>query len=313
MPGSTIIGWGASVPDRVVTNAELTAELDTTDSWIVERTGISERRVGGTTTELAVAAGRGALARAGVDPAAVDVVLVATTTPDQPGVAVSPVVQDELGTAGAAFDLNAACSGFVYGLVTAHGLLLGGAQTVLLIGSETLSRITDWKDRRTAPLFGDGAGAVVLRRVEGTGGVLGWDLGADGSLEHLLNCPHGGTLTMNGREVFRHAVRMVLQSSQAALGRAGLGAADVDLFVPHQANIRIIAAAAARLGIGEDRWALTIGRYGNTSAASIPLTIADAADGGRLAPGATVLLSGFGGGMTWASVVLRWGGAPSSA
>ena len=308
MPGAIITGWGSAVPDKVVTNDDLSARLDTSDAWIAERTGIRERRIGGTTSELAVAAGRKALEQAGRRADEIDVLVLATTTPDATVPGTSATVQHELGVAGGAFDLNAACSGFVYSLVAAHGLVLAGARRILVIGSETLSRITDWDDRTIAVLVGDGAGAVVLEATDGPGELLGWDLGADGSLRHLLKCDLGGYLYMNGKEIFRHAVRAVVDSSTAALGRAGLTPADVDVFVPHQANARIITAAAGRLGIPDDRCVMTIDRYGNTSSASIPLALCDALEAGRLAPGAHVLLSGFGGGMTWASAVLRWGG-----
>ncbi|MHB8440083.1 MAG: beta-ketoacyl-ACP synthase III [Acidimicrobiales bacterium] len=308
MPGAVITGWGTALPDKVVTNDDLSIRLDTSDEWIAERTGIRQRYVGGTTSGLAVAAGRQALDRAGVAAADVDVLVLATTTADAIVPGTSATVQNILGVGGGAFDVNAACSGFVYSLVAAHGLVLAGAHTVLVIGSETLSRITDWDDRTIAVLVGDGAGAVVLQATDGPGELLGWDLGADGSLKHLLKCEHGGYLYMNGKEIFRHAVRAVVDSSTAALGRAGLAPADVDLFVPHQANARIISAASTRLGIPDDRCVVTIDRYGNTSSASIPLALCDALDEGRLSPGDTVLLSGFGGGMTWASAVLRWGG-----
>jgi len=306
--GAVITGWGSAVPDKIVTNDDLSARLDTSDAWIAERTGIRERRIGGTTSGLAVAAGRRALEAAGRGAHEIDLLVLATTTPDAIVPGTSATVQHELGVAGGAFDLNAACSGFVYALVAAHGLVMAGADRILVIGSETLSKITDWDDRTLAVLVGDGAGAVVLERCEGPGQLLGWDLGADGSLRHLLKCDLGGYLYMNGKEIFRHAVRAVVESSTAALARAGLTAADVDLFVPHQANARIITAASQRLGIPDDRCVVTIDRYGNTSSASIPLALCDALDAGRLARGATVLLSGFGGGMTWASAVLRWGG-----
>jgi len=308
MSGAVVTGWGIAVPDKVVTNADLSARLDTSDEWITERTGIKERRIGGTTSELAITAGARALARAGRTGADVDVLVLATTTADALVPGTSATVQEALGVAGGAFDVNAACSGFVYSLVTAHGLIATGARRVLVIGSETLSGITDWDDRTLAVLVGDGAGAVLLEATDGPGQLLAWDLGADGSLRHLLRCDHGGYLYMNGKEIFRHAVRAVVESSLAALGRAGLSPADVDLFVPHQANARIITAAGQRLGIPEDRWVLTIDRYGNTSSASIPLALADALDHDRLQPGDIALLSGFGGGMTWASAVLRWGG-----
>jgi 3-oxoacyl-[acyl-carrier-protein] synthase-3 len=303
-----VTGWGIALPDKVVTNDDLSASLDTSDSWITERTGIKERRIGGTTSGLAVEAGRQALERAGRQGDQIDVLVLATTTPDAIVPGTSATVQDALGIAGGAFDLNAACSGFVYGLVTAHGLVQAGAERVLLIGSETLSRITDWDDRSVAVLVGDGAGGVVLEATDGPGQLLAWDLGADGSLKHLLCCDHGGYLFMNGREIFRHAVHAVVTSSLNALGRAGLTAGEIDLFVPHQANARIIDAASQRLGIPSDRCVVTIDRYGNTSSASIPLALADALETDRLRPGALVLLSGFGGGMTWASAVLRWKG-----
>jgi 3-oxoacyl-[acyl-carrier-protein] synthase-3 len=308
MPGAVVTGWGAAVPDKVVTNDDLSARLDTSDAWIAERTGIRERRIGGTTSELAVAAGRHALERAGRRAEDIDLLVLATTTPDATVPGTSATVQEQLGVGGGAFDLNAACSGFVYALVVAHGLVMAGARRLLVIGSETLSRITDWDDRAIAVLVGDGAGAVVLEATEGPGQLLGWDLGADGTLRHLLKCDLGGTLYMNGKEIFRHAVRAVVDSSTAALQRAGLSSSDVELFVPHQANARIISAAAGRLGIPDERCVVTIDRYGNTSSASIPLALCDALDAGRLHQGDRVLLSGFGGGMTWASAVLQWGG-----
>jgi 3-oxoacyl-[acyl-carrier-protein] synthase III len=303
-----VTGWGIALPERVVTNDDLSATLDTDDAWIVERTGIRERHIGGTTSELAIEAGREALRRAGCRGTDVDLLVLATTTPDAVVPGTSATVHEALGIAGGAFDLNAACSGFVYALVVAHGLVLAGASRVLVIGAETLSRITDWDDRSVAVLVGDGAGAVVLEATTGPGQLLAWDLGADGSLRHLLKCDTGGYLFMNGKEIFRHAVRAVVESSRAALGRAGLTPGDVDVFVPHQANARIITAAGERLGIPADRWVVTIDRYGNTSSASIPLALADALETGRLSPGGLVLMSGFGGGMTWASAVLRWGG-----
>ncbi|HUC36917.1 MAG TPA: beta-ketoacyl-ACP synthase III [Acidimicrobiales bacterium] len=308
MRGAVVTGWGTALPDKVVTNEDLSARLDTSDAWITERTGIKERRIGGTTSGLAVEAGRRALERAGRRAEEIDLLVLATATPDALVPGTSATVQDALGVAGGAFDVNAACSGFVYALVAAHGLVLAGAERVLVIGSETLSRITDFDDRSIAVLVGDGAGAVVLEATEGPGQLLAWDLGADGSLRSLLSCDHGGYLYMNGREIFRHAVHAVVSSSQKALRRAGLSVSDVDLFVPHQANARIISAAGQRLGIPPERWVVTIDRYGNTSSASIPLALADALDTGRLRPGGIALLSGFGGGMTWASAVLRWGG-----
>ncbi len=294
------------MPDKVVTNDDLAARLDTSDSWITERTGIKQRHMGGTTSELAVAAGRMALDNAGVPAQDVDLLVLATTTPDEIVPGTSATVQNALGVGGGAFDVNAACSGFVYGLVVAHGLALAGTRRILLVGAETLTRITDLDDRTLAVIVGDGAGAVLLEATDGPGDLISYDLGADGSLRHLLHCPHGGVLYMDGKEVFRKAVRVVVDSSRAALERAGLTPGDVDLFVPHQANARIISAAAERLGIPPERCVVTIDRYGNTSSASIPLALADAKSSGQLTPGTVVLLSGFGGGMTWASAVLSW-------
>jgi|BarGraIncu00222A_1022003.scaffolds.fasta_scaffold00809_9 3-oxoacyl-[acyl-carrier-protein] synthase-3 len=306
--GGIVTGWGIGVPDKVVTNDDLSARMDTNDAWIRERTGIRERRIGGTTSQLAIEAGLAALERAGRRPDEIDAVILATTTPDQIVPATSATVQDGIGVPGGAFDVNAACSGFVYALTAAHGLLAIGAERLLVIGSETLSRITDWDDRSVAILVGDGAGAVVLEAVDGPGQLLSWNLGADGSLRHLLKCDHGGYLYMNGKEIFRKAVKVVIDSAQKAITDAGLTADDIDLMVPHQANLRIISAACQRLGIPEEKAVVVIDHYGNTSSASIPLALADALDTGRLNKGDNVLLTGFGGGMTWASAVLHWGG-----
>ena len=307
MPGIRITGWGIAVPDKVVTNEDLSARLDTSDAWIAERTGIRERRIGGTTSGLSIESGRRALERAGLDASDIDVLVLATTTPDATVPATSATVQDGLGVKGGAFDVNAACSGFVYGLVVASGLIATGSGRVLLIGTDTLSRITDWEDRKIAVLVGDGSGAVVVEPVDGPGDLLSWNLNADGSLRHLLMCELGGYLYMDGREIFRKAVRVVVESAERALADAGMTAADVDLLVPHQANLRIIQAACQRLGIPEERAAIVIDRYGNTSSASIPLALNDALASGRVSPGDRLLLTGFGGGMTWASAVLRWG------
>jgi len=301
-----IAGWGSALPDKVVTNTDLEASLDTTDSWIVERTGIRERRIGGTTAGLGTDAGRAALARAGISGADVDIVVLCTSTPDDAMPATASTIQHQLGVAGGAVDLNAACSGFVYGLVLCDGLLRAGARRALLVGAETMSRIVDWDDRGTAILFGDGAGAVVLERGDGPGGLLGWDLGSDGSLKGILQAGVGGTIEMDGPEVFRRAVRVVVESARNALGRAGLSTDDITYFVPHQANARIITSACERLGIGEERTLGNLERLGNTSAASIPLVIAEAADSGRIHPGDVLLLTGFGAGMSWASAVLEW-------
>ena len=306
--GGIVTGWGIAVPDKVVTNDDLSVTMDTSDAWIQERTGIRERHIGGTTSQLAIEAGQAALAKAGRRPDEIDAVVLATTTADQLVPGTSATVQDALGIPGGAFDLNAACSGFVYALTAAHGLLAIGAERLLVIGSETLSRITDWDDRSVAVLVGDGAGAVVLEAVDGPGQLLSWKLGADGSLRHLLKCDHGGFLYMDGKEIFRKAVRVVVESAEAAIAEAGLTPDDIDVIVPHQANLGIISAACQRLGIPEEKAVVVIDRYGNTSSASIPLALADALDTGRLRNGHHVLLTGFGGGMTWASAVLRWGG-----
>lgn len=307
MSGSACTGWGSALPDKVVTNAELESTLDTNDAWIVERTGIRERRVGGSTAGLAVEAGIAALAKSGLEASDIDLLVLSTTTPDQMVPGTSAEVSRRLGTSGGAMDLNAACAGFVYALVTAHAFLKTGATRALVIGSDTLSRITDWGDRSTAILFADGAGAVVLERTDGSDNLLSWDLGVDGSARHLLYADHGSTLVMEGREVFRRAVRVMISSANTALERAGLTAADVDLFVPHQANLRIIEAANDKLGIPMERTAMVLDRTGNTSSASIPLALVEAADSGRLHDGDTVLFCGFGAGMTWASALLRWG------
>jgi len=301
-----ITGWGTALPEKVVTNADLESTLDTTDAWITERTGIRERRVGGSTTGLGIDAARQAMAMAGITGAEIDLVVLCTSTPDEAMPASASVIQQALDVQGGAVDLNAACSGFVYGLVAADGFLRAGLRRVLLIGSETMSRIVDWEDRGTAILFGDGAGAVVVERGDGPGRVLGFDLGSDGAQRHILHADIGGTIQMDGPEVFRRAVRVMVDSAQAALAQAGVSVDDLALFVPHQANARIIDSACARLGIDADRTANILPTTGNTSAASIPLALADAADAGRIAPGDLVLLIGFGAGMSWASAVIEW-------
>jgi 3-oxoacyl-[acyl-carrier-protein] synthase-3 len=308
--GAVITGWGTALPPTVVTNHDLEARMDTNDEWIRTRTGISERRVGGTTVSLSVEAGRAAIERSGVDPATIDAVLLATTTPDiQWGNAA--LVQDQLGLRCGAVDMNAACTGFMYALVAAHGMIAIGAQKLLVIGTDTLSRITDPNDRGTAPLFADGAGAVVLEACDGPGQLLSWDLDADGSASGILWAEVGGLIQMEGKEVFRRAVRIMVDSAEKSMRHAGVTADDIALVVPHQANIRIIQAACERLGIDMDRASCVLDRTGNTSSASIPLALADALDRGRIAPGDLVLMVGFGGGMTAASALLRWGGVPS--
>jgi len=305
--GGRFIGWGTALGDKVVTNEDLSRTIDTNDAWIRERTGIERRHVGGSTAGLSVESGRRALEMAGVDPTSIDALVLATTTPDRTVPATSATVQHALGLRCGAFDVNAACSGFVYALVAAHGLLAMGAERILLIGTDTLARITDWSDRNTAVLFADGSGAAVLEHTAGAGQMLGWDLDADGSAEEFLYCDLGGFIQMDGKEVFRRAVRIMVDSAQKSMAAAGVTAEELSLVVPHQANIRIVSAACERLGVPMDRAAMVIQDTGNTSSASIPLALFDAADRGRIADGDLVLLVGFGAGMTAASAVLRWG------
>jgi 3-oxoacyl-[acyl-carrier-protein] synthase-3 len=308
--GAVITGWGTALPPKVLTNQDLAdMGLDTSDEWIVERTGIRERHVGGTTAGLSAEAGRAALGMSGLDPASIDALVLATTTPDRTVPATSATVQNELGLVCGAFDVNAACSGFTYAIVIAHGLIAVGAERVLVIGTDTLARITDWEDRNTAVLFGDGAGAVVLEAVDGGGQLLSWDLDADGSAEPLLYAEVGEYMHMDGKEVFRRAVRIMVDSATKSMEHAGVTPDDIALIVPHQANARIIQAACDRLGIGVERAAIVLDRTGNTSAASIPLALVDAIDSGRVRNGDLILLVGFGAGMTAASAVIRWGGA----
>ena len=305
--GIVVRSCGIAVPDKVLTNDDLAARLDTSDAWITERTGIRERHIGGTTSSLAAEAGQQALDRAGVEAADIDMLVLATTTPDAMVPSTASTVQELLGIPGGAFDINAACSGFVYGLAVSAGLAATGTDRILLVGAETLSRITDWDDRKIAVLVGDGAGAVVVEAVEGPGNLLSHNLHSDGSLRHLLYCDHGGYLFMDGQEIFRKAVRVVVESANQALDDAGVGIDEITMLIPHQANLRIIQAACQRLGIPEERTAIVIDRYGNTSSASIPLALDHALQTGRVNNGDLLLLTGFGGGMSWASAVLRWG------
>ena len=305
--GAVITGWGTSLGPKTLTNKDLEQMVETSDDWIVERTGIRERHVGGTTVGMSTESGRAALDMSGVALGEIDALVLATTTPDTQW-GTSATVQNELGLRCGAFDVNAACSGFVYGLVMAHGLIAMGARKVLLIGTDSLSRITDWEDRNTAVLFGDGSGAVVLEAVEGPGQLLAWDLDADGSLGRLLYAEIGGFIHMEGKEVFRRAVRIMVDSATKSMEHAGITADEISLVIPHQANVRIIQAACDRLGIEMERAVTVLDRTGNTSSASIPLALADALDTGRVKEGDLLLLVGFGGGMTAASAVLRWGG-----
>ena len=318
-----VIGTGAYLPERVVSNDELARTVDTSDAWIVERTGIRQRHIaadGELTSDLATAAARAALARADLRPESIDLLLVATSTPDHTFPACAAAVQRKLGAArAAAFDLQAVCSGFIYALAVADKFLVTGqARTALVVGSETFSRLLDWHDRTTCVLFGDGAGAVVLRAEEGTGtafdrGVLATYLGSDGRHYDDLYVDGGpsstgttGHLRMNGREVFRHAVQTVTAASQRVLEAAGLTVDDVDWLVPHQANLRILDAVARRLGIAAERVLITVDRHANTSAASIPLALAEAAAAGRLQASQLLVLNAMGGGFTWGSALVRW-------
>jgi 3-oxoacyl-[acyl-carrier-protein] synthase-3 len=309
---TTITGLGVAAPQRVVTNADLEAVLDTSDEWIRTRSGIRERRwaaAGETTASLATEAVAGALKDAGRTPDEVGFLVLATCTPDQPLPHTGAAVCDALGMGCGSFDLHAACTGFVSGLVTGAGILPTAPGPVVVVGVERLTEILDTDDRGTAVLFGDGAGAAVLE--PGDGALLGWDAGTDGSLRPLLEVPVGGRhIHMDGGEVFRRAVRIVVDSATAACARAGVAASDVDVFVPHQANVRIVDAARSRLGIPAERTVVNLDRWGNTSAASIAIALAEADAAGRLRPGDHVLLSGFGAGMTWASALLRWGAKP---
>ena len=304
--GARFIGWGTSLGHRVVTNDELTASMDTNDEWIRERTGIHRRHVGGSTAELSTISGKAALDMAGIDPKSIDALILATTTPDRTVPATSATVQNALGLACGAFDVNAACSGFVYGLVVAHGLIAVGAERIMIIGTDTLSRIVDWTDRNTAPLFADGSGAAIIESTKGHGQLLGWDIDADGSAEEILFAEVGSNIQMNGKEVFRRAVRIMVDSAQKSMAAAGVTTEEISIVVPHQANIRIISAACDRLGISMDKASISIHETGNTSSASIPLALFG--DFGQVKPkdGDIVLLVGFGAGMTAASAILRW-------
>ncbi len=304
--GAKIIGWGTSLPPRVVTNDDLSKTMDTSDEWIRERTGIERRHVGGTTASLSIESGRKAIEKAGIDPLSIDALLLSTTTPDRTVPATSASVQNGLGLRCGAFDVNAACSGFVYALITGHGLIAMGMKRVLVIGTDTLSRITDWTDRNTAILFADGSGAAIIEATSGRGQLLGWDFDADGSLEDLLYAEIGGTLHMEGKEVFRRAVRIMVDSAEKSIKAAGLTTNEIDLVAPHQANIRIIEAACKRLEIPMSKAAVVLNEMGNTSSASIPLALFDAVDRGRVKSGDNVLLVGFGAGMTAASAVIKW-------
>jgi 3-oxoacyl-[acyl-carrier-protein] synthase-3 len=320
---SVVLGCGSYLPSRILSNDELARSVETTDEWIVQRTGIRERHIaapGEVTSDLAIHAARAALANAHVDASSIDLIVLGTSTPDQTFPATAVTVQAALGiTAGAAFDLQAVCSGFVYALSIADSLLRTGAhKRALVIGAETFSRILDWNDRTTCVLFGDGAGAVVLEAQEQPGttadrGILTTHLRSDGRHRAKLYVDGGvsstqtvGHLRMEGREVFKHAVAMITDVIEDAFKATGTSAADIDWFVPHQANKRIIDGSAHKLGIAPDKVVITVDRHGNTSAASIPLALADAVADRRIKRGNLILLEAMGGGFTWGSALLRW-------
>lgn len=320
---SLILGAGGYLPDRVMTNDEVAKLVDTSDAWIVERTGIRQRHIARpdeATSDLALRASEVALAKAGLDAGEIDLLVVATSTPDLTFPSTATILQAKLGMrGGSAFDVQAVCSGFVYALATADNFIRAGqARTALVVGAETFSRLIDWTDRGTCILFGDGAGAVVLRASETNGaadarGVLSTHLHSDGRYSSLL-CADGGPgsnqetghARMQGREVFRHAVELLAGVVDEALDFNKLSPDAIDWFVPHQANLRIIDAMAKKLGLGPERMVVTVDRHANTSAASIPLALAEASGDGRIKPGQLVLLEAMGGGFTWASAVLRW-------
>ena len=321
-----IVGWGMAVPERVMTNDDLAAMVDTSDEWIRQRTGILERHIAGegeTTFTLSLKAACAALEVADRDPAQLDLIIVATVTPDHAFPATACLLQDALGAEkAAAFDLSAGCSGFVYGLALAADLLaVGSYRHALVIGAETLSRITDWTDRGTCVLFGDGAGAVLLEANGASGGVLSSVLGADGSGGDLLKLPAGGSaqptsaetlagrqhfVTMQGRQVFRFASRVMPEATREVLARASLQVEDVNLFVPHQANDRILQVAAKGLGVPEGRMFSNLARYGNTSSASIPIALCEAVEQGLIKRDDVIVCVGFGAGLTWAAAAIRW-------
>ena len=326
-PAAFFAGTGRGVPAHVMTNHDFAAiGIDTNHQWIVERTGISERRIaqeGETTCTMAAEASRAAMQRAGVAAGELDVIVLSTATPDRLLPATAVDLQAELGaTRAAAFDLSAACSGWLYGLTVAEGLIMAGsAETVLVVGAEKMSAIVDWQDRATCVLFGDGAGAVVLKRSHKGKGILSAFMRSDGTLAELLYRPHGGATTplceqvlqdrshyvkMAGREVFKHAVRSMSEAADRALDGAKLTGHDVDLLIPHQANVRIIEATAKHANISMDKVYVNVDRYGNTSSASIPIALDEALESGRIGEGSTVLFVAFGAGFTWASMVVRF-------
>jgi 3-oxoacyl-[acyl-carrier-protein] synthase III len=315
----SITGLGSKVPDRIVTNEELAKYVDTSDEWILERTGIRERRMADPSealSDLALPACRDALAQAGVEGRDVDLVIVATVTPDMMFPSTGAVLADQLDArSAAAYDLSAGCTGFVYALAQGYGMVASGlAARALVVGGDVLSRILDWDDRSTLVLFGDGAGAVVLEATPEPG-FIGFELGADGAGGENLWLPGSGSrlfdqsekyVKMNGREVFKFATRILVQSAEDLLAKCEVSIDDVDLYIPHQANMRIIDHATRKLGVPSDRVVINVDRYGNTSSGSIPLALADAAADGRLRPGQLVLMTGMGAGLTWGSALIRW-------
>jgi 3-oxoacyl-[acyl-carrier-protein] synthase-3 len=315
----SITGLGVKVPDRVVTNDDLKQYVDTSDEWIRERTGIRERRMASkdeALSDIALPASRDALAQAGVEGKDIDLLIVATVTPDMSFPSTGAILADKLGAVdAAAYDLSAGCTGFMYALAQAYGMLVGGLATrALVVGGDLLSRILDWEDRSTLVLFGDGAGAVVLEAVPEQG-FLGFELGADGAGGESLWLPGSGSrifddadryVKMNGREVFKFATRILVKSAEDVMNRCGVTIDDVDVYVPHQANMRIIDHATKKLGVPSEKVVINVDRYGNTSSGSIPLALADAAQDGRLKPGKLVLMTGMGAGLTWGSALIRW-------
>jgi 3-oxoacyl-[acyl-carrier-protein] synthase III len=315
----TITGLGCKVPDRVMTNNELSQYVDTSDEWIVERTGIRERRMAApeeALSDLALPAARAALEQAGLEGKDIDLIIVATVTPDMAFPSTGALLADQLGAKdAAAYDLSAGCTGFMYALAQGYGMLAGGlAKRALVVGGDVLSKILDWSDRSTLVLFGDGAGAVVLEAASEQG-FLGFELGADGGGGSSLWLPGSGSRTfedperfvkMNGREVFKFATRILVQSAEDLLAQCNATIDDVDLYIPHQANVRIIEHATRKLGVPSDRVVINVDRYGNTSSGSIPLALADALADGRLRPGQLVLMTGMGAGLTWGSALIRW-------
>jgi 3-oxoacyl-[acyl-carrier-protein] synthase III len=311
--GSSITGWGTALPERELHNSELAARLDLSEDWIVERTGIRSRRIaseGQTTSLLAAAAGAAALGKAGISATELDLILVATCTPDYQLPPTGPLVGAALGATGiGAFDINAACSGFLYGLAQASALIEAGtARRVLVCGADILSRVTDYEDPKTSVLFGDGAGAAVLEKVDGPTRVGPFRLLADGSQPELLWIPEtGGCIQMEGRDVYRRAVDGMTRSVRDVVVESGMSVDDVDLVIAHQANARILEAVASRLGLPQEKVVLNISRYGNTSAASIPIAISEAVDSGVVKDNDVIVMTAFGAGFTWGAGIVRWG------